>query len=138
MGKTTQFRGVGFSEACELSRLREESASDYYETVRPKEILSNEAEAVGASASVGRGREETEEESAKRRKFLKESEGIDELVENHVDDEEAGECILIKAKRAPNEPTNEEVRLHEVTHTPYRSWCKCVLCRRAGKGRFPF
>ena len=74
---------------------------------------------------------------------MKESEGIDEgipdlLDENHSDDEEAGECILVKAKRAPNEPTNEEVRLHEVTHTPYRSWCKCVLCRRAGKGRFPF
>ena len=99
MGETTQLRGVGFSEACELSRLRKESASDYYETVRPKEILSNEAEAVGASASVGRGREETEEESAKRRKFLKESEGIDELVENHSDDEEAGECIYSEGEK---------------------------------------
>ena len=33
--------------------------------------------------------------------------------------EESGEESRVpKAKRAPNEPTNEEIRLHEITHTP--------------------
>jgi hypothetical protein len=52
--------------------------------------------------------------------------------------EESGEESRVpKAKRAPNEPTNEEIRLHEITHTPYRSWCPCCVAGR-GKADFHF
>jgi len=47
-------------------------------------------------------------------------------------EEEPEESRVPKAKRAPDEPTNEEIRLHEVTHVPYRSWCPCCV---AGRGR---
>ena len=47
-------------------------------------------------------------------------------------DEEQDESRVPKTKRSPGEPTNEEIRLHEVTHTPYRSWCPCCV---AGRGR---
>ena len=50
--------------------------------------------------------------------------------EESVGDEE--ESRVPKTKRAPHEPTNEEIRVHEVTHTPYRSWCPCCV---AGRGR---
>ena len=38
-------------------------------------------------------------------------------------DEEQDESRVPRTKRSPGEPTNDEIRLHEVTHTPYRSWC---------------
>ena len=42
------------------------------------------------------------------------------------------ESRVLRTKRAPHEPTNEEIRVHEVSHTPYRSWCPfCV----AGRGK---
>ena len=65
MGETTQSRGVGFSEACEMSGLRKESASDYYETVRPKEILSNEV-MKRAQPKEAQGEIEVEKKLAKK------------------------------------------------------------------------
>jgi len=59
-----------------------------------------------------------------------ESEEEDE-VECNIDDPSA-EGRVPKAKRAPHEPTNEEIRLHEITHTPYRSWRPCCI---AGRGK---
>ena len=42
------------------------------------------------------------------------------------------EGLPARELRQPEEPTEEERRRHELTHLPYRSWCKwCVL----GKGR---
>ena len=105
MGETAQRRGFGFSEACEMSNATEKSASDYFETVRPKEILSNEAKIdhEDASSSGGRGREETDEECAKRRKFMRKEDDVPELLgENDSDvEQEAEEGRVPKAKRAP-------------------------------------
>ena len=61
----------------------------------------------------------------------KEDDVPDLLGENDSDvEQEAEEGRVPKAKRAPNEPTNEEIRIHEITHTPYRSWCKCCVIGR--------
>ena len=54
----------------------------------------------------------------------------DDEGEMKSDDEQ--ESRVPKSRRAPNEPTNEEIRLHEVTHTPYRSWCPCCV---SGRGK---
>jgi len=49
-------------------------------------------------------------------------------------DHEVGEESRVpKVKRSPGEPTNEEILLHEVTHTPYRSWCPCCVAGRGGQ-----
>ena len=34
-------------------------------------------------------------------------------------------------RRAPKEPSREEVDEHNVTHTPYRSWCPHCVSGRA-------
>ena len=36
-----------------------------------------------------------------------------------IEDEEA---IKLEARRSPNESTQEERRMHEATHLPYRDW----------------
>ncbi len=42
------------------------------------------------------------------------------------------ESAVVRAMRAPHEPTQEEREGHEATHIPYRCWCRhCV----AGRGR---
>ena len=44
-------------------------------------------------------------------------------------DEEAG-ARRPRTRRAPDEPTDEERREHEITHTPFRSWCRqCAQAR---------
>ena len=48
------------------------------------------------------------------------------------EEEDSEESRVPRAKRAPNEPTNEEIRVHEITHTPYRNWCPCCV---AGRGK---
>mgnify|MGYP003321024660 CR=1 FL=1 len=47
--------------------------------------------------------------------------------------EEAGDEAQVPRKaREPSEPTDEERRLHETTHLPFRSWCPfCVRGRMA-------
>ena len=55
---------------------------------------------------------------------------------NAIDEEELqdrdGEAEIPKCARDPGEPTAKERAEHEVTHLPYRSWCKqCVM----GRGR---
>jgi len=66
--------------------------------------LSNESSGIGKS-----GREESEEESAKRRRFLSENEMPDSLGEE--DEQDSDESRVPKVKRAPHEPTNDEIRL---------------------------
>ena len=49
-------------------------------------------------------------------------------------DEEEGEKV--KIAQAPVRPSEEEVREHEVTHWPYRAWCRhCVRGRGRGRQR---
>ena len=44
----------------------------------------------------------------------------------------SGSALPAKELRRPQQPTADERRLHELTHLPFRSWCRfCVL----GKGR---
>ena len=43
----------------------------------------------------------------------------------------------VKVKRAPREPTQEERDRHNVSHCPFRSWCKsCVLGQSVSSGHF--
>ena len=45
----------------------------------------------------------------------------------------------IKVKRAPREPTQEERDRHNVSHCPFRSWCKlCVFWSIGGIRPFSF
>ena len=38
-----------------------------------------------------------------------------------------------RTRRIPHGPSAEEIRLHRITHCPYRSWCpKCVAGRAKG------
>ena len=119
MGQTPKRGCFGFSEAWGVKR-------NEINPVSPKLVLSNES-----SGSGDGGRAETEEESAKRRKFLKELDMPDLLGENGSDDEQQSEESRVpKTKRAPHEPTNDEIKSHEITHTPYRSWCPCCVAAR--------
>jgi len=46
-------------------------------------------------------------------------------------DEEPGRCTPCM-RRQPHEPTSQEIREHNVNHTPYRSWCPACV---AGRGK---
>ena len=51
--------------------------------------------------------------------------------EKDVEAAGSGEAIVAKAYPAPKFPSAEEVEAHNLTHLPYRSWCKwCVMSRR--------
>ena len=64
-----------------------------------------------------------------------ESDRIDDTPEARPDPEVTCEARTPKIARQPDEPTAEERRKHNVTHCPYRSWCRaCVLGR--GKDRY--
>ena len=65
------------------------------------------------------------------RKRSRES-GVQEEPEAGVDHEEGEEAREVKAPPIPDTPSREQVRLHRLTHRPFRSWCPhCVR----GKGR---
>ena len=50
-----------------------------------------------------------------------------EDAEESEEEEEGRRPVL---KRSPHQPTNEEIREHNVSHVPYRSWCpECVKGR---------
>lgn len=53
-----------------------------------------------------------------------------------VGNEEVEEAV-IKARRAPKEPTEAEVIRHEAAHLPYRFWCQtCVRARGRSKPHY--
>ena len=54
----------------------------------------------------------------------------EEITPAEQQDAETG--VVLKAKRSPHLPTEEERRAHEVCHVPYRSWCPACV---AGRGR---
>ena len=49
-----------------------------------------------------------------------------------AEQQDAEAAVVLKPKRSPNLPTEEERRAHEVSHVPYRSWCPACV---AGRGR---
>ena len=50
----------------------------------------------------------------------------------HEDQPEEEEVRKVRSPMIPNTPSREEVRLHRLTHRPFRSWCPhCIR----GKGR---
>ena len=54
----------------------------------------------------------------------------DEVDQEAIEENEESEEGRRPKLRAPEEPTAQEVREHEVTHTPYRSWCpQCIQAR---------
>jgi len=48
------------------------------------------------------------------------------------EEQDAQERDVLKPKRSPHLPTEEERRAHEVSHVPYRSWCPACV---AGRGK---
>ena len=67
-----------------------------------------------------------------------ESERVEEEEEEeHRRDEEdeSGDIRVIKGPRVPTAPSAEDVRLHRLTHWPFRSWCtECVKARKVDGG----
>ena len=52
----------------------------------------------------------------------------EEFKEAVMESAEAAEEVMVKARRAPQEPSEAERLRHEATHIPYRSWCPyCVM-----------
>ena len=48
-------------------------------------------------------------------------------------DDYTEEALVPKTLIVPQEPTEEERELHNLTHMPYRAWCPlCVRCKGAG------
>ena len=42
-------------------------------------------------------------------------------------DGEGEEAVTVVRRRVARQPTQEEIRLHRITHLPYREWCpECV------------
>ena len=54
------------------------------------------------------------------------------MIADGEDRTEMEESVQLKALRSPTQPSAEEVQLHNVTHCPYRSWCRACV---AGKGK---
>ena len=141
------------------------------------QVNSNEAE---KEIIIGRGREETDEESIKRRKFEEgiaegnreghrggqekasgsseghrgyaekvsgsrkgpEGEDIPQLLSENEDDsadkerlveaeeQDMGDVREMKKLIDPKLPTKAEVEAHEMTHLPFRNWCRhCIKGR---------
>ena len=95
------------------------------EPISPKAHLytnvCSQASGSGASGSGGRADEvpEKDEEPEKERA---EDEVIDEV--------EFAEGAEVKVRPIPKGPSAEQLRIHNATHVPFRSWCpKCVSAR---------
>ena len=137
-------------------------ASDGESTVRPngtcKAINANDRENV-----VSRGREETDEECAKRRRFFEKVSGsgegngegsghrreaekdfgnkegaAEEDSENgSVDEQDAGDIRAMKKLIDPKLPSKSDIEAHEMTHLPFRNWCRhCVKGRGVEASHF--
>jgi hypothetical protein len=141
-------RKLVFSSACIASR-KQVLFSKEAETLRPLnvrkvEVNSNDLEGAAVAAEDvedeaedrrrGRGREETDEEAAKRRKFFDEE--APELAESEDENEgeafgqDAGDLRTMKKMTNPKLPSKEDVEAHELNHLPYRNWCPhCVKGR---------
>ena len=92
---------------------------------REGDDLSEDEESV-------RGREETDEEAARRREFMSDKEadnGEEEAGDEDEKEEEYGERTVKKVKQM-GKPSPEVIEAHERTHLPFRSWCEaCVKGR---------
>ena len=57
---------------------------------------------------------------------------VDAVAADYVDTDAYGDTPPIKGKIRPKTPSKEEIAIHNITHYPYRAWCRhCV----AGQGR---
>jgi hypothetical protein len=101
--------------------------------------IDRESDELSEDEETVRGREEGEEEAARRRKFIsdevEEGEGVRDPAEREEDeeeedkDEEYGERTVKKVKQLMK-PSPDAVEAHERTHLPFRSWCEaCVKGR---------
>ena len=110
--------------------LGEESVED--KAVSPKACLytncGSQSGGSGASANAGREGEVVEEVAGD---FLGEEECDKEGErEEAIDEEELDNSEKIKVKQVPKGPGPDELRKHNATHVPFRSWCpKCVSAR---------
>jgi len=103
-----------------------EVVNEWEEQVR-RERADREGDAEKASGS-GEGHRE----SAGHRREAEREEDIPHLLgENESDEEQdAGDVRRMKKLIDPKLPSREEVDAHELTHLPYRNWCRhCVKGR---------
>ena len=59
-----------------------------------------------------------------------------EVDEDEAEDGEAG-LRQMRKKAAPRGPTAEERREHELTHLPFRSWCRHCIMGMGQRGKLP-
>ena len=107
----------GFSQAgCIEPDSSQESRSGLEQPIRPKHVLSNEAEGAARSEEI-------------------ETQGDVEVVEDdpeEAEEKEQEEGRAPMTRRDPAAPTRQEYEGHQVSHTPFRSWCKSCV---AGRGK---
>ena len=77
------------------------------------------------------GETETMEQLEKKYQDLKDK------VEEYLDDENGKGCRQPPIVKTPPQPTKEEFERHQITHTPYASWCKHCVAARAVRGQHP-
>ena len=83
------------------------------------------------------GRLTVEVEGSKRRKFIEKEVGDDEGESGEPEgdcvkgyEQDSGDFRELKKMVDPKLPSREEVETHEMTHLPYRNWCRhCVMGR---------
>jgi len=140
-----------FSSACIASR-KSNFEFQEAETLRPlkkyvTEVNANDVEEKKRKHADSDEEEEeevevedrltVEVEGSKRRKFIEKEVGDAEgesgepegdCVEGYEQD--AGDFREVKKLVDPKLPSREEVETHEMTHLPYRNWCRhCVMGR---------
>ena len=101
--------------------------------VSPKAILDPNVEIRASGSEQGTGDIEGEEKSEvdKEDEYVQDEVPIEEL---EAETEEQGSC---KVKPVPKSPSPDEVRMHNATHIPFRSWCpKCIAGRGHQSGHF--
>ena len=106
MGQAEGFYQAGLVDSSTPSEL------ELHDPISPKFVMNNEGD-IGSEVH-------------------QEVEGggpLEPVDEQEGDEREGGERRPV-TRRAPNEPTNDEIQKHRLTHTPYRSWCpECVKGR---------
>ena len=128
MGKKFGFLGAENQDICKLIRPKEkimpmQEAAESNEDV----ILGDEADAEESKEADESGEERKEEDD-------KDGLSHEVVTEDEEATEEGEEGRKAVGSKIPQKVSKDERQAHELTHTPYRAWCKhCV--RGRGKNR---
>ena len=58
-------------------------------------------------------------------------EDLDGTIEVDANDDATNESVRPRVLRSPSTPSRQEVLEHNITHCPFRSWCKDCVCGKS-------